>query len=128
MQISIRLPDKLFYQGQAQKLYAQAENGAFGLLPKHMDFVTSLVPSVLIITAEQGEELFFGIDQGLLIKHGKEVEVAVRRAILGQDLISLAQQVQQSFMQEDEEEREARTALAKLELGMVKQLNELRKV
>lgn len=127
MQVSIRLPDRLLYEGEATRLYGEAENGAFGLLPNHTDFVTSLVPSVLILTAATGEEYFFGIDQGLLVKRDSEVEVAVRRGLQGDDLAVLASEVQRVFQAADEEERVARSAFAKLELGMVKQFSELRK-
>ena len=127
MQINLRLPNRLLYEGEAARLYAEAENGAFGMLPNHADFVTSLVPSVLILTLADGEEKFFGIDQGLLVKRGSLVEIAVRRGLQGDDLVHLAAEVQRAFVAADEEERVARSALAKLELGMVKQLSELRK-
>lgn len=127
MEVVLRIPNRQVYRGKAAKLYAKADSGAFGILPKHTDFVSTLVPSVLIISEPGGEELFFGIDQGILVKHGAQVEVIVRRAIQGDNLLHLAEQVQQAFIVADEEEREARSAFAKLELGMVKQFSELRK-
>lgn len=127
MQIEIRLPDQLLYSGKAVKLYGEAENGSFGLLPNHADFVTSLVPSVLLITEADGAERFFGLEQGLLIKHSKQVEIIARRGVEGRDLLHLAEQMQQTFTLDDEQEREARTALAKLELGMAKQFRELKR-
>lgn len=127
MLVEVRLPDRLLYRSHASKLYAQAENGAFGLLPNHADFVSGLVPSVLIITEETGQERFFGVDQGLLVKHGPKVSVAVHRGLEGNDLTELATQVGQVFTAADEGERQARSALARLELGMMKQFAELRK-
>lgn len=127
MAVELRLPDGLLFQGQAAKLYAQAENGAFGILPNHADFIASLVPSVLIVTEANGQERFFGIDQGLLVKHDRGVYVVVHRGLEGADLTELASTVQQAFTTADEEERTARSALAKLELGMMKQLAELRR-
>jgi len=127
MQVSIRLPDHRLYSGRAIKLYAQAENGAFGLLPDHTDYLTSLLPSVLIITQPDGQERYFGVDEGILVKHGRSVDIAVRRGLEGDALEGLAAQVYDAFVMDDEEERVARTALAKLELGMVKQLTELRR-
>lgn len=127
MKVVLRIPNRQLYNQTAAKLYAQAENGAFGILPKHTDFVTSLVPSVLIITEPSGQEVYFGVDHGLLVKRGAQVEIVVRRAIQGDSLLHLEEQVQQAFVAADEEERVARSALAKLELGMVKQFSELRK-
>ena len=78
MEVCLRLPTRVLYQGLAQKLFAVAENGAFGMLPNHIDFVTSLVPSVLILTLANGSEQIFGIDEGILVKHGHQVDIAIR--------------------------------------------------
>ena len=78
MHVSLRLPTRLLHEGAALKLFAVAENGAFGMLPNHADHVSSLVPSVLVLTDADGKEHFFGIDHGLLVKHGHQVDIAVR--------------------------------------------------
>lgn len=127
MQVNLRLPTRLLFSGQAQKVFAEAENGSFALLPKHTDFVTALQPSVLLLTDKQGHELFFGIDQGLLVKHGYQVNIAVRRAVQGDDLASLNETIQSTFVEVDEDERVARTALSKLEAGIVRRFSDLRK-
>ena len=109
------------------EVVAEAENGAFALLPKHTDFVTALLPSVLILTDKQGHELFFGVDQGVLVKQDYQVDIAVRRAVQGEDLARLHDTVQASFVEVDEQERVARTALSKLEAGIVRRFSDLRK-
>jgi F-type H+-transporting ATPase subunit epsilon len=78
MQVSVRLPTGILFEGPAQYLFAVAENGAFGMLPNHIDFVTVLVPSVLTLTTSMGDEHIFGIDEGLLVKNGHQVEIAIR--------------------------------------------------
>lgn len=125
MQVEILLPSEKFFSCQASKIYAVADNGSFGLLPNHSDLVASLVPSVLIITDHQGQDLYFGIDQGLLIKNNKKVEIAVRRALQGKDLNSLAIEIEDYFSSLDDAEKQARTAISKLEAGIVRQLNKL---
>ena len=127
MQVNLRLPTRLMYSGAAKKVFAEAENGAFAMLPNHTDFVTALAASVLVVTDAQGLELFFGIDEGLLIKNGHQVDIAVRRALQGEDLISLNQSIQANFVEVDEEERVARSALSKLEAGIVRRFSDLRK-
>lgn len=125
MQIIIRLPDQVLYTGQALKVYGEAENGSFSILPNHADFITSLVPSVFLITEKTTHERFFGLDQGLLMKNGRIIEVIARRGVEGSSLQDLAIQMQRSFSLDDEQERQARSALAKLEIGMAKQFREL---
>ena len=127
MHVSLRLPTRLLHEGTALKLFAVAENGAFGMLPNHADHVSSLVPSVLVLTDTDGKEHFFGIDHGLLVKHGHQVDIAVRRAVRGDSLDTLAGSIDAMFSQVDEEERSARTAMSRLEVGMVRHFGQLRK-
>ena len=127
MQIILRLPTRILFDGTAQRLFAVAENGAFGMLPNHIDFVTALVPSVLILTTAKGGEQFFGIDEGVLVKKGHKVVIAVRRGVHGADLDSLNDTVLTTFIEMDEEERVARSALSRLEAGIVRRFGELRK-
>ena len=127
MQVHLRLPARLLYEGQVRQVYAVAENGAFGLLPNHADHVAPLVPSVLVLTDGQGRELFFGIDHGLLVKRGHQVDIAVRRGVRGDSLETLAETMESTFTQVDEAERQARTALSRMEAGMVRHFGELRK-
>lgn len=61
MQVTLRLPTRTLFEGSAQRLFATAQNGAFGMLPNHTDFVTALVPSVLILTSADGTELFLAL-------------------------------------------------------------------
>lgn len=127
MQVTLRLPTHTIFDGMAVKLFAVAENGAFGLLPNHIDHVTSLLASVLVLTTEDGKELFFGIDEGVLVKIGHDVDIAVRRGVQGKDLDTLNDTVLSSFVEVDEEERVARSALSRLEAGIVRRFGELRK-
>ena len=126
MSVTLRLPARLFYEGAAVKLTARAENGAFGILPDHIDFATALVPSVLMLTAPGGEELVFGIDEGIMVKRDRQVDICVRRAARGTSLASLETIVRETFVDLDEKERTARSALSRLEADMVRRFMELR--
>lgn len=127
MTVTLRLPTRTLFEGRAQRLFATAVNGAFGMLPNHTDFVTALVPSVLILTDETGDELFFGIDEGLLVKTGNQVDIAIRRGVQGDSLDTLNDTIQTAFVEVDEEERVARSALSRLEANIVRRFGDLRK-
>ena len=129
MDVTIRLPTRMLFEGRARKLFAVAENGAFGMLNNHIDFVTSLVPSVLILTLtlEDGHEQIFGIDEGILVKQGHKVDVAIRRGAPGTDLATLQESVRKNFIEVDEDERVARSALSRLEAGMVRRFADLQR-
>jgi len=126
MQVTLRLPTRTLFDATATKLFAAAEDGAFGTMPNHTDFVTALVPSVLIVTTEHDKELFFGIDEGIFVKTGHRVDIAVRRGVQGDNLYHLRDNVLLAFVLMDEEERVARSALSRLEAGIVRRFSELR--
>lgn len=127
MTVTLILPTRPLFEGQATRLTAVAPNGAFGILPNHVDFVTAIVPSVLTVVLTDGSEEFFGLDAGLLLKKGHKVTVSVRRGVHGDDLDSLNDTVTQSFVQMDEDERQARSALSRLEADMVRRFAELQR-
>lgn len=127
MAITLRLPTRTLFEGRAVGLTGVSPIGAFGLLPNHVDYVTALVPSVLSLRMGDGSEVIFGIDAGLLVKKGQAVNVAVLRGVRGEDLESLKTTVEDSFVQMDEEERQARAALSRLEADMVRGFAQLQR-
>lgn len=127
MTVTLRLPTRTLFEGQATRLTAMAQNGAFGIWPNHADFVTALVPSVMALRLTDGTEAIFGIDEGLLVKKGHKVTVAALRGVHGDDLGTLQDTVEASFVQMDEDERQARSALSRLEADMVRRFAELQR-
>ncbi len=126
MQVRIGLPGKSLFEGAAMQLSGVAANGGFGILPNHIDFVTALVPSVLLVTQPDGSERIFGIDEGVLVKKGHDVEIAVQRGVEAGDLASLDAAVTDFWDQVEDEERVARAALSRLEADMVRRFAGLR--
>ncbi|MFA5522439.1 MAG: F0F1 ATP synthase subunit epsilon [Castellaniella sp.] len=127
MTVRLFVPDQCLHEGRACRVAAVAEDGgAFTLLPQHADFVAALQASVLVVEDKRGKEHFFGIDYGLLVKQGFEVRIAVRRAVRGESLATLGDTVARQFSDLDETERAARSALSRLEVGIVRQFGALR--
>jgi F-type H+-transporting ATPase subunit epsilon len=114
MRLRVFLPMKILIDKDVSNLVAEAENGSFGILPKHIDFVAALVPGILSFRSADGEE-FAAIDEGVLIKCASDVRISTRRAVLSKDLGMLRQTVDEEFMTLDERERKTRSILAKLE-------------
>ncbi|SHF44017.1 F-type H+-transporting ATPase subunit epsilon [Litoreibacter ascidiaceicola] len=127
MNVTLRLPMRTLFEGRAERIGAVAPNGAFGILPNHIDFVTAIVPSVLTLRLEDGSEEIFGLDEGLLVKKGHEVVVIALRGVRGDDLGTLQDTVEANFIQMDEDERQARSALSRLEADMVRRFAELQR-
>lgn len=125
MRLKILLPSEVMLDAPVRKVVAEAQDGWFGLLPRHIDTVTALVPGVLIYVDSEGVERFLGIDEGILVKCGADVQVSTRNAVRGDDLQSLRQAVRAQFVELGDRERSARSALARLEAGVVRRFIEL---
>ncbi|MCA8999535.1 MAG: F0F1 ATP synthase subunit epsilon [Planctomycetaceae bacterium] len=120
MNLKILLPTKVLLSSPVKKVVAEGENGAFCLLPRHVDFVSALVPGILSYRDPQGEEHFAAVAEGILVKSGEEVRISTRSAVLGTDLGTLRKTVAEEFLVLDDRERTARTAVARLEADFVR--------
>jgi F-type H+-transporting ATPase subunit beta len=49
MKLMVLLPGEVFMEEEVEKVIAEARNGSFCLLPRHVDFVAALVPGLLLI-------------------------------------------------------------------------------
>lgn len=127
MHLVIRLPLGNLFDDRIIRLNATASVGNFGILPNHIDHVTDLIPSVLVITTADKSELYFGIDEGLLVKTANQINVITRRGIQGHDLSALQSQVRDNFLQMSDAERVARSALSRLEADMVRRFSQLQR-
>lgn len=126
MRLLLLLPGETLVDGDVVKVIAEAGNGVFCLLPRHVDWVATLVPGLLLYTAVDGSEHPVAVDEGTLVKCGREVRVAVRNAVPGSDLGSLQATVEQQFRHLDQQARSVRNALARLEASVVRRFVELR--
>ena len=120
MRLKVSLPTEMLVDEDVVKVIAEAENGMFCMLPRHTDFVAALAPGVLYFFPSAGEESFAALDEGVLVKCGLDVFVSALNGIRGTDLGQLQGLVEKRFLQLDESERKARTALARLEAGTLR--------
>jgi F-type H+-transporting ATPase subunit epsilon len=97
------------------RIVAEGREGSFGLLPHRLDCVVALVPGLLTYETKEDATVYVAVDQGVLVKTGADVLVSVRHAIGGTDLGQLHEAVKRDFLTLDEQERNVRAALAKME-------------
>jgi F-type H+-transporting ATPase subunit epsilon len=127
MTLTVRLPAEVLFREKVSRIKAEAENGWFGLLPKHVDFVTALVPGVLRFSPEGKPEEYVAMDRGVLVKCGPEVSISTRNAVRVTDLAALKTQVEAQFYASQEREKKARAFESKLESDLVRRLMEAEK-
>ena len=125
MSLKILLPYKIFAEKTGVlRMVAESQAGSFGLLPHRLDCVASLAPGILVFETEAEGEVCIAVDEGVLVKSGAEVLVSVRNAIGGTDLGKLHRAVERVFLNLDEQEKNVRSVLAKLESGFVRRFTE----
>jgi len=127
MHLKILLPFRVFAEHDGvRRIVAETANGFFGILPRRLDGVAALVPGILVFETGEGGEQIVAVDEGALVKTGREVMVSVRNAVAGQDLGRLRETVEREFLNLDERELAVRSVLAKLETTFVRRMMELR--
>jgi len=124
MRLRVFLPSQTAADESADQVSAEAENGAFSLLPRHVDFVTALVPGLMSFVRD-GREAFLAVDGGILVKRGDDVLVSTSNAVRGDDLDRLHRTVEEEFQRMGERERKARASLLRLEADFVRRFLEL---
>lgn len=127
MKLTVWLPSEILLDEQVDRIKAEAVNGWFGMLPRHIDFVTALVPGVMTFQPCGKPEQYLAIDRGILVKCGPQVSVSTRNAVRGADLEKLRTEVEVQFRAREERERAARAYEAKLEADLVRHLLEAEK-
>ena len=125
MKLKVFLPAEVLIDEEVTSVSAEAQNGFFCLLPRHIDFVAALVPGILSFKNGEGNEVFLAVDEGVLVKCGQEVMVSTRNAVRAQDLGKVRQTVAEQFKVLGEREKTARSAMAKIEAGFVRRFLEI---
>ena len=121
MNLKVLLPFQVFAEKTGvTRIVAETREGSFGLLPHRLDCVAALAPGILIY--EDEAEVYIAVDEGVLIKTGPDVLVSVRNAVAGTDLGQLRNAVEEQFLNLDEREQAVRSAMAKVESGLIRRL------
>jgi F-type H+-transporting ATPase subunit epsilon len=127
MHLKILLPFMVFSDtDKVIRVVAESVTGSFGILPHRLDCVAALVPGILTYETESNAVQYMAIDEGILVKIGQQVIVSVRNAIGGSDLGKLREAVDKEFKTLDNEEKNVRSVMAKMEIGFIQTLEKFR--
>lgn len=124
MMLKVLLPGERALKEEVEKINAEGRDGAFGVLPRHIDFATALAPGILAYW-QKGREYFMAVDEGIMVKTGDQVLVSVRSGYRGDSLGSLRETVEREFQKLGDRERRARSVLADLEAEFVRKFLDL---
>ena len=126
MNLKILLPSEIFAnKTDVLRIVAETGAGSFGFLPNRLDCVAALTPGILTYQTKDDGTVYVAVDEGVIVKAGMDVLVSVRHAIGGTDLSLLHAAVKREFLKIDEQEKKVRSAVAKMESGLIGRLQEL---
>jgi len=123
MKLRIVTPLAVIIDEDALAVRAEDASGSFGVLPGHADFLTSLAISVVDWKRQDGSRHYCAVRRGMLsVSGGKEVAVATREAIAGDDLATLDTTVLDRFRADAEQERGERFEAIQLQLNAIRRI------
>ena len=125
MHLKILLPSQIFSEdNKVTRIVAETIHGSFGILPQRLDCVAALVPGILSYDNGSGEDIYLAINEGILVKVRTNVLISVRSAFSGTDLTQLRKTVNQEYLNLNEQEKNARSVMMKMESGFISRLAE----
>jgi F-type H+-transporting ATPase subunit epsilon len=102
---------------------AEDISGSFGILQGHADFLTSLTISVVGWQCRNDIRHFCAVRRGVLtMTGGREIAIATREAVAGDDLATLDQTVLARFRADLEVERSENVESTRLQLNAIRQI------
>jgi F-type H+-transporting ATPase subunit epsilon len=110
-------------RADVRSVRAEDDSGGFGILPGHADLLTVLPASVLRWRDGEGGMRYCAQSGGVMtVTSGRDVAVACRQGLIGDDLAALEAQVQAHRAAEKESGRQARVEQTRLHARVVRQL------
>jgi F-type H+-transporting ATPase subunit epsilon len=104
-------------------LRAEDASGSFGIRQGHADFLTSLAIGVVGWTGGDGTRRYCAVRRGVLsVAAGREIAIATREAVAGDDLATLEETVLDRFRTDIETERAERVGSIRLQLNAIRQI------
>jgi F-type H+-transporting ATPase subunit epsilon len=124
MRLRIVTPlDVVVDQDGVTAVRAEDASGGFGILSGHADFLTSLAVGVVRWTGADGRRGFCAVRRGVLsVAGGRDVSVATREAVAGDDLATLDRTVLARFRDDMEAERAETFESTRLQLSAIRQI------
>ncbi|MBC7451235.1 MAG: F0F1 ATP synthase subunit epsilon, partial [Cytophagales bacterium] len=85
--LKIILPSQVFAEiKDVKRMVVECLNGSYGFLPNMLECTATVVPGILMYESHSTGATYVAIDEGVVVKVGKEVYVSVKNAIGGNNI------------------------------------------
>ena len=126
MHLLIALPYTILLdEPEIKRLVIPTPQGSYGIFPNRLDCMASLTSGIVTYYGADDREYFVAVEEGILVKAGREVTLSVRNGITGADLGSLTAAVEADFQEKKKAQSDLDLALAKLERNFIRSFNEI---
>lgn len=101
--LSIVTPTKIL-EKDITYIRLKDETGFFGILNRHTNFLTVLVPSLCYYTDLNGKEVFLAVDEGILSVREGTVTITSKEVFESDNAEKLAEMIENTLTKRDESE------------------------
>ena len=120
MEVEVVSPDRALFQGEASEVYARSVEGEIGILPGHQPALLLLDVAPLRVKTPDGTEHVFAVHSGFLEIREDHLrvlaDIAEPIADIDAPRAGRSRQQAEERLRKDEDDAEARSALARAEL------------
>lgn len=127
MKLTVFTPFGTILKSKILKVNFETLSGYYTLLPKHIDFAAAMEANIVTYTTTEGVEKYVACHRGIVVKKGDTVTITAQNAVLGETLDELTKIIEREFKQIDEQRKEINSAMARLELGIIRGFGQLNK-
>lgn len=100
-------------------------SGSFGLMARHVRFMTVLTFGLARMTRVDGSRLYAGLPGGLLYFVDNELRISTRRYLLGDDAAAIARAMALQMLAEEQALEQTRRRLHRLEAEMLQRMAQI---
>ncbi len=124
MRLRVLLPTHVEVDEEVSKVIVETVHGSMCFLPRHLDYVSVLGSGLLSYESDAGET-FLAVNDGILVKCGADVSLAVAHAVRGPNLGELRPSMEKTFRELAERDQAAKGALLRLEADFLQRAVQL---
>ena len=122
MTVRVVTPDKLVFDGEAERIFARGIDGDFAVLYNHIPMMTPLGVGELRIDMN-GESSYIAIDNGIFEVSNNHVNVLSNDAMMAEDIDVARAKMDLERTERQKQNAKTREDLIKSEMEIVKLLN-----
>jgi len=103
---------------------AEDKSGSFGILPRHIEFLTILEPAIAIAIIE-GKEHFYAFNGGVLSFKNNALTITAKEFVQSDKVGELLEIIKSAFSEQEEKERLLSDNMENLQKAFIKKMIEM---